>query len=41
MIPENEFTAFMTEYKADINAFFRALINFFKAIFAEDAEAAE
>ena len=38
MIPENEFFAFVTEYKSDIIAFFRALVNFFAAIFADDAE---
>ncbi len=36
MIPDNEFFAFVEEYKADIIAFFRALVNFFTTIFSSE-----
>jgi hypothetical protein len=36
MIPENEFFAFVTEYKADIIAFIQAIINFFTTIFSSE-----
>jgi len=33
---DNAFYEFITKYRADIIAFFHAIVNFFKAIFAEE-----
>ncbi len=38
MIKDNEFFAFINEYRADIIAFFHAIVNFFMAIFASEEE---